>query len=128
LYNFQLILLTFLFWTPRCCRKFLLNSLWSFASVWYCQKQHLTTHTSYFLNTSLTNNFSLHITPLHTWPVLKNFLFIRDNVWDQTAGCLITECFFIIIYCMLHHNRDTTCSLTILIVHLSYIYWTIMYL
>ena len=27
------------------------------------------------------------------------------------------------IYCMLQHNSDITCSLSILIIHLSYIYW-----
>jgi hypothetical protein len=61
----------FLFWAQHGCRKFLLKSFWSCALAWYCQKHHLTTHTSYFLNTSLTNNFSLHTTPLHTWPFWK---------------------------------------------------------
>jgi hypothetical protein len=50
------------------------------------------THTSYFLNTSPTNNFSLHTTPLHTWPVLKNFVFIRGTWQDWTAGHLTTGC------------------------------------
>jgi hypothetical protein len=37
------------------------------ALAWYCQTYLTThTHTPYFLNTSLTNNFSLHTTPLHT--------------------------------------------------------------
>jgi hypothetical protein len=48
---------------------------------------HTHTHTSYFFNTSLTNNFSLH-----TWPILKNFLFIRGTWRDQTAGRLTTGC------------------------------------
>jgi hypothetical protein len=46
-----------------------------------------THHTS-----SLINNLSLHTTSLHTWPILKNFLFIRGNWWDQTTGHLTTEC------------------------------------
>jgi hypothetical protein len=53
------------------------------------------THTSYFLNTLLTNNFSLHTTPLHTWPVLKNFLVIRGNWQDRTAGCLTIGCWVV---------------------------------
>jgi hypothetical protein len=69
-YNFQLISLTFLFWAPRCCRKFLLKSLWSRALALYCQKHHHTTHTSYFLNVSLTNNISHH-----------QRQFVKSNCW-----------------------------------------------
>jgi hypothetical protein len=88
---FYFILLTFLFSTQCFCRKFQNRGLWSCALAWYCQKHHLTTHTSYFLNTPLTNNFSLHTTPLHTWLILKNFLFIKGN-WYQIVGRLTTGC------------------------------------
>jgi hypothetical protein len=40
---------------------------------WFGMVSYYThTHTSYFLNSSLTNNFSLH-----TWPILKNFLWLE---------------------------------------------------
>jgi len=55
-YNFQFILLAFLF-LARCLRRnFQLRDC---ALAWWCQKQDLTsdTHTSYFLNTSLTTFF-----------------------------------------------------------------------
>jgi hypothetical protein len=55
-YNFQFILLTFLF-RARCLnRKFHLQDLWSCALAWWCQKSHHIshTHTCHLLNTSLT--------------------------------------------------------------------------
>ena len=43
-YNFQFILLTFLF-RARCInRKFQLQDLWSCALAWWCQKNHRTSH------------------------------------------------------------------------------------
>jgi hypothetical protein len=53
-YNFQSILLTFLFWAPILHRKFQLQGFWICALEWWCQKHHFTSHTPYFLNTSLT--------------------------------------------------------------------------
>jgi hypothetical protein len=52
-------------------------------------------HTHIILPQHLTNKqlfSSHHTTPLHTWPILKNFLFIRGNWRDRTAGCLTTGC------------------------------------
>jgi hypothetical protein len=41
---------------------------------------------------SMVTNFAVHTTPLHTWPTLKNFLFIR-GIWRYlTAVRLITGC------------------------------------
>jgi hypothetical protein len=52
-------------------------------------------HTHVHTKQYFTNNFSLHTTPLHTWPTLKNFLFIRDIWWYLTAGRLITGCWVV---------------------------------
>jgi hypothetical protein len=79
-----------MFRAPRCCR----NSCLRVCGVvpWLGIVRNIILLHTYFLNISLTNNFSLHTTPLHTWPVLKNVLFIRGNLWVRTAGRLINGC------------------------------------
>jgi hypothetical protein len=81
-YDFQLILLTFLFRAPRCCRKILLKSLWSCALAWYFQKHQLTTHTHthIILPQHLTNKhlFSSHLTCSEK---LHQRQFVRLNCW-----------------------------------------------
>jgi len=58
-YNFQFILLTFLF-RARCInRKFQLQDLWSCALAWWCQKNHRTSHTHMSPPKHVTNNFFL---------------------------------------------------------------------
>jgi hypothetical protein len=53
---------------------------------------HTHAHTHIILPKHFTYNFSLHTTPLHTWPTLKNFLFIWGIWWYWTAGRFITGC------------------------------------
>jgi hypothetical protein len=56
-YNFQFILLMFLFRVRCINRKFQLQDLWSCALAWWCQKNHRTSHIRHLLNTSLTTFF-----------------------------------------------------------------------
>jgi hypothetical protein len=59
---------------------------------------HTHTHTHAHTHQHFTNNFSVHITPFHTWLTLKNFLFIR-GIWQyRTAGCLKTGCWAVLLY------------------------------
>jgi len=44
-YNFEFLLLTFLLGTPILHRKFQLQDFWICALAWWCQKNHLTSHT-----------------------------------------------------------------------------------
>jgi len=61
-YNFQFIILTFLFWAPSSHREFQLQDLWICALAWWCQKYHLTSHTHVIVSQHSANNFSLHTT------------------------------------------------------------------
>jgi len=81
-YNFQFILLMFLFRAPSLCRKLQLHDLWICALVWRCQKHHFTiyiyiythththTHThAHALSLSLSSLITFLFAPLasHTW-------------------------------------------------------------
>ena len=64
-YNFQFILLTFLFWTRCMQRKFQLQDLWSCALVWQLEIIILPpahTHTHTILPQNFTYNFFLYTT------------------------------------------------------------------
>jgi len=68
-YNYQFILLTFLF-RARCMhRKFQLQDLRSYALAWWCQKHHLTTHTRAHAHART-----------HTHTSLTTFLFTQSSL------------------------------------------------
>jgi len=61
MYNFQFILLTFLFPAPSLHRKFQFQDLWVYALAWWCHKHNLTHHTS------STLHWQLFSSPTHYW-------------------------------------------------------------
>jgi hypothetical protein len=80
-YNYQFILLAFLF--RGCCmhRKFELQDLWNCALLWWCQKHHLTSHTQHTFSTLYKQLFSSH-----------NPVFTRDTVVNQERPTFVEFC------------------------------------